>query len=354
MATLEDLRRKVEELPEFCRAELGPEIRTFGEKHKSVEMPPELKGRFLKFGSAAVVLFILTKIFESRASSSTSESLSLALFLGSIICAWQATKGFPAYFKARGEYFRALTALVQSFKLKAIKFFDSKFSYSPTAVFPADIYKSCGVFSPGYDVASSEDHVTGVLDKTQFEFQEIRTYRKETSRDSKGRTTTRYIPIFQGILFLADFHKNFKGHTIVQSDVGEKKFGVIGRTAQRLLGGVSNMQLVELENPEFEHHFKVSSTDPTEARYILSPSFMEALLRLRGKYGENVQVAFLNSTIVLAIPHSAAFMEVGTNLEKISEGLQRLGYEMIDMLEIIEDLELNNRIWNKKSEQAGA
>ena len=354
MATLEELRHKVEELPEFCRTELGQEIRAFREKHKAAELPPGAKQRFLKFGGSAIVLYILAQLVASKSQQSLPQAIGLLLFLGAILCAWQATKGMGTYLKARAEHFRALNGLAHSFKKRAIAFCDPSFQYSQQATFPAEIYKSCGVFPPSYDVASAEDHVAGVLDKTQFEFQEIRTYKKETSKDSKGRTTTRYIPIFQGVLFLADFNKNFKGHTIIQSDVSEKALGVFGRATQRLLGAVSNMKLVELENPEFEHHFKVSSTDPTEARYLLSPTFMESMLRLRGKYGENVQVAFLNSTIVIAIPHSPSFMEVGTNLEKMSENLQRLGHELIDMLEIIEDLDLNNRIWNKNPQQAGA
>lgn len=353
MATLDDLRRKVEELPEFCRTELGPEIRAFGEKHKAAEMPPGMKERFFKFGAGAGALFI-AHLIVSNSPKQIMQSLALALFLGAIICAWQAIKGFLPYLKARGEYFRAVNALVQSFKKKAIAFCDPQFRYSPQATFPAELYKSCGIFSPSYDVASSEDHVTGVLDKTQFEFQEVSTFKKETSRDSKGNTTTRYIPIFKGVLFLADFNKNFKGHTVIQSDVSEKALGVFGRATQRMMGAVSNMKLVELENPEFELHFKVSSTDPTEARYLLSPTFMESMVRLRGKYGQNVQVAFLNSTIVIAIPHSAGFMEVGTNLDQMSQSLQRLGHELVDMLEIIEDLDLNNRIWNKNPQQAGA
>lgn len=354
MVTLDELRRKVDELPEFCRTVLDPEIRAFGEKHKTAQLPPGAKQRFLKFGGGAIGLYILAQIVASKSQPSLGQPLGLLFFLGAIVCAWQATKGMGAYVKARAEHFRALNSLVHTFKKRAIAFCDPEFQYTPQATFPAEIYKSCGVFSPSYDVANAEDHVAGVLDKTQFEFQEIRTYRKETSRDSKGRTTTRYIPIFQGILFLADFNKNFKGHTIVQSDVSEKALGIFGRATQRLMGAVSNMKLVELENPEFEHHFKVSSTDPTEARYLLSPKFMEALLALRGKYGQGVQVAFLNSTIVIAIPHSASFMEVGTNLEKMSESLQRFGHELVDMLEIIEDLELNNRIWNKNPQQAGA
>jgi hypothetical protein len=249
---------------------------------------------------------------------------------------------------------QAQRVLISEFKVKIIKSLCKTFSYSPTNPFPVELYKSCGLFSPSYDTASSEDHVVGQLEKTQFELQEIKTFNKESYKDSKGRRQTRYIPIFKGILFLADFNKNFKGHTVVKTDTAEKALGLLGRSAQRLFSATSSLKLVELENPEFESQFKVLSTDPVEARYILSASFMEALTRLRGKYGAGVQVSFLNSTIVIAIPHDRGFMDFGFSLDNLTRDASKMCEELYDILEIVEDLELNNRIWNKNNEQAGA
>ncbi|MDZ4084519.1 MAG: DUF3137 domain-containing protein, partial [Bdellovibrionales bacterium] len=249
---------------------------------------------------------------------------------------------------------QAQRVLISEFKVKIIKSLCKTFSYSPTNPFPVELYKSCGLFSPSYDTASSEDHVVGQLEKTQFELQEIKTFNKESYKDSKGRRQTRYIPIFKGILFLADFNKNFKGHTVVKTDTAEKALGLLGRSAQRLFSATSSLKLVELENPEFESQFKVLSTDPVEARYILSASFMEALTRLRGKYGAGVQVSFLNSTIVIAIPHDRGFMDFGFSLDNLTRDASKMCEELYDILEIVEDLELNNRIWNKNNKQAGA
>lgn len=351
MATLEELRRKVDEIPEFCRSELAPKVQEFETKHK-VDSSKLTEG--LSTWGIPLLGCILVSVAFSRSTNSNLQSVSGIATLGIFVCGWFASKGLRSMM---GTYFKRFQAMVQlfgEFKRDAVRFLDPKFQYKPTNPFPAEVYKSCGLFSPSYDTASAEDHIVGILGKTQFELQEIKTFKKETYRDSNKRVQTRYIPIFRGLLLMADFNKNFRGHTVIQTDVSEKALGLFGRAAQRMMGAVSNKQLVELENPDFERHFKVSSTDPTEARYLLTPSFMEALVRLKDKYGQNVQVAFLNSTIIIAIPHSTGFMEVGMSFDQLSQGLQKLGLELIDMLEIIEDLELNNRIWNKNPNQAGA
>lgn len=351
MANLEELRRKVEEIPEFCRIELAPKVQAFHEKHKidTSKIKEGLSTWGIPFLICAVLSFTL-----GHSTKPHFQTVASIAALGMFVFGWLASKGLRSAIGPYLKRFQAMIQLMGEFKLQAIKYLDPKFQYKPTNTFPAEVYKSCGLFSPSYDTASAEDHVTGLLGKTQFELQEIKTFKKETYRDSNKKVRTRYIPIFRGILFMADFNKNFRSHTVVKSDVSEKALGMFGRAAQRLLGTVSNKQLVELENPDFEMHFKVSSTDPTEARYLITPSFMESLLRLKDKYGKDVQVAFLNSTIIIAIPHSTGFMETGMNLDQLSQSLQKLGYELIDMLEIIEDLELNNRIWNKNPSQAGA
>ncbi len=298
--------------------------------------------------------WILIALVCAQSPNSNLRFVAGVAGIGVLVCGWFASKGLRSIMGSYLKRFLAMRKLFSDFKIQAIRYLDPNFRYKSSTQFPAAVYKSCGLFPTSYDTASAEDHVVGILEKTQFELQEIKTFRRETYRDSQGRTITRNVPIFCGILFMADFSKNFLGHTVIETDVSEKKFGVLGRTAQRIMGTVSDRKLVELENPDFERHFKVSSTDPTEARYLLTPTFMEALIRLKDKYGQNVQVGFLNSTIIIAIPHSSGFMEIEMDFDRLSQSLQRLGHELLDMLEIIEDLELNNRIWNKNPNQVGA
>jgi len=352
MASLKELRTHIDEVPEFCQTELWPKVEKFNEEHKvdTGNLIRQVKTWGPLVGAGLLVIFLFKNAQESTLKLVVQWiGMGAAAFGG-----FHISKDLRTVLMASVKRAQAQRVLISEFKVKIIKSLCKTFSYSAVNPFPVELYKSCGLFSPSYDTASSEDHVVGQLEKTQFELQEIRTFNKETYKDSKGNRRTRYIPIFKGILFLADFNKNFKGHTVVKTDMAEKTLGLLGRSAQRLFSATSSLKLVELENQEFEDQFKVLSTDPVEARYILSASFMEAITRLRGKYGTGVQVSFLNSTIVIAIPHDRGFMDFGFSLDNLTRDASKMCEELYDILEIVEDLELNNRIWNKKNEQAGA
>ncbi|MEM1390377.1 MAG: DUF3137 domain-containing protein, partial [Pseudomonadota bacterium] len=123
---------------------------------------------------------------------------------------------------------------------------------------------------PGWDRAKFEDRITGVRRGVQFEFFEAHLEDKRTTTDSKGRTRTRWVTVFNGQCLRFKFHKDFLGETLVTRDSGI--FNVFGR------GG--DFERVKLESPQFESAFEVYSTDQVEARYILTPDLMQRLVEL--------------------------------------------------------------------------
>jgi hypothetical protein len=59
---------------------------------------------------------------------------------------------------------------------------------------------------------------------------------------------------------------------------------------------------VKLESVEFENKFVVYSNDQVEARYILTPSFMERLVKLQDLMGDNTSYSFVNTNVYVAVP----------------------------------------------------
>ncbi len=162
----------------------------------------------------------------------------------------------------------------QSFKerlvLPLIQSVATEVHYVPTGseAIMAD-YALSELFSTGYDRCSVEDTIFCRVGATDVRFSEIHTEYKTTTRDKDGKTQTHWHTIFQGILISADFHKHFRGKTFVQSDFAEKAFGFLGRTLQKPI--FSSLELVQLEDPDFERAFVVRANDQVEARYILTP-----------------------------------------------------------------------------------
>ena len=182
------------------------------------------------------------------------------------------------------------------------------------------------------DRYSSEDLVTGKIEETVFSFSEI--HAEEIHYTDKGHE--RWEDIFKGIFFIADFHKNFNGKTLV------------GRDSFIKISSHSKMHRVKLEDPIFEKIFDVYGTDQVEARYLLTPSIMERLVQLNKKISSKITLSFENSMVNIAIPQKKNNFEVplfSTVLNK-----KRVEDEfilLINLIEIVEDLNLNTRIWSK-------
>lgn len=163
-----------------------------------------------------------------------------------------------------------------------------------------------------------------------------------------GNTETKYRTIFRGLLLIADFHKHFNGRTFLFPDFAEKTFGGFGRALQKM-GGRSGTDLVQMEDPEFEKAFAVHSTDQVEARYILSPAMMCRFLDLRNKFGDDVRVAFKQSSVWIAVPHRSSFLEPSTKVSATdSTQIEKMLFELSSFLDIVEELDLNTRIWTKE------
>jgi hypothetical protein len=70
-----------------------------------------------------------------------------------------------------------------------------------------------------------------------------------------------------------------------------------------------DLEKVKLESTEFENKFIVYSSDQVEARYILTPSFMERLVKLQTLMGDNTSYSFVDTNVYVAVPISDQLFE---------------------------------------------
>lgn len=223
----------------------------------------------------------------------------------------------------------------------------------PSMRFDAKGYISAGDFTATRlfrrpDRYDGEDLITGVHGKTRFRLSEIHAEERRTTRDSNGNTRTSYHTIFKGFMLIADFNKHFHGHTFVLPDNLEKfGFSWLTKGLQKWSG---RGKLVYLEDVDFEKEFVVYSTDQVEARYILTPTMMASILQLRKDFKAPVHVAFIDSHVCIAVQMSGDFLEPDIYDNKPlrqSDWLANLVDEIYLGLDMIEQLDLNTRIWTK-------
>jgi hypothetical protein len=197
-------------------------------------------------------------------------------------------------------------------------------------------YRSSQLFPREPDRYREEDLITGRIGQTRITVSEVHSEYKTKST----RGNTRWHTIFQGLFFVLDFPKPFRGTTLVLPDNGDGAF-------LDLFERLSNRgQLVKLEDPEFERYFVTYTSDQVEARYLLSTSLMQRVVNFRKAFKCPLYMAFSGGNFYLALPTPRNFFEPQLfrpiRVEDLADYLADLRF----VLSIVDELNLNTRIWN--------
>ena len=240
---------------------------------------------------------------------------------------------------------------------KIVSFVDQRLQYDKSGMVAKEDFIASHLFNDKPSDYHGDDLVSGSLGATAIRFSEIHAKRvdviRQTSSSSMAdhRTKKRVTPIFNGLFFVADFNKSFKGTTVVLPDTAQKLFGDIGQALQAF--NVQNNQLIKLEDPEFEKLFVVYGQDQVEARYVLSTSLMQRLVLFQTRAQKKMRLSFSSSKLYVAIAFENELFE-----PKIRQSLLNIDHvqEYYDNLklvaDIVEELKLNTRIWTTKDQSA--
>ena len=221
---------------------------------------------------------------------------------------------------------------------RIVAFLAPELEYGPDDRLPDRVLLDSGLWTVPYDVISGEDRVRGKLGSTGFDVSEIRIDKRY------GRKTRR---LFSGLLFVADFNKAFSSCTYVLPDATERHLGMAARALQDVASSAGRGELVALENPEFERYFRVHSEDPSEARYLLSPSLMRRIQRFRDNVNADMRLSFVGGRVYVLLEHpDDLFARVGVDQIDLPHLRQWLG-ELLFVTSLIEELDLNTRVWSK-------
>ena len=292
----------------------------------------KVASKIKKFAAFSIIPLTLS-IFISV--NITGNELPLLAAVG--ICVW-------IYFSKINPFWQDYRkAFKEQVIREIINFIDDRFTYSPSKKMSLSEFKKTGIFLMRVDRYRGDDHIEGKIDSTHVEFSEV--HAEYTTKDNKGRT--HYHTIFKGLLFSADFNKNFNVKTYILTDIAEKMFGFLGTKLQKM--NKRRGQLVKLENIEFEKEFAVYSEDQIESRYILSPSLMERILSFKKQTKKSIQMSFVDTRLYIAVPYRKNLFEPKLFGDIVDfKNIQEYHDDLNLVLDLIETLNLNTRIWTKK------
>lgn len=253
--------------------------------------------------------------------------------------------GAVMYFQIDGDVKKYKTAFKNNVVAPALKKVNESLSFVPQSGLPKYEFISSELFTTEPDRYKTQDLISGTVEKTSFWFAEVHAeYKTETQ--TKNGTRTEWHTIFKGIIFVADFNKNFEVSTVVRP----KSFGnTVGAWFSKNLFSFGNSEIVQLENTAFDDQFITYSRNQIEARYILTPAMMERILNLNSKSAETISRSFISSKMYISFPLDTNYFEAPIHSSLLTSDLLTADLSIVQfMQDIVHEMDLNTRIWGKE------
>jgi len=208
-----------------------------------------------------------------------------------------------------------------------------------------DVFLHSRLCNQRVDNFSGSHLIYGRLGWTDVWFSQIHAQRREevVTRDKDGHIyiDEYWVTVFRGILFVADFNKDFSSVVILRS----RKRGFFNDIRGRLF---RSSEEIVMENPEFNRFFTVYADDPIEVRYILTPTLMERLVQLRKRANRNIDISFVPPYMYLAMPYETLFQTPVFGSVVNRKTMLKYFLFLSFFASIPASLDLDTRIWSKQ------
>jgi hypothetical protein len=220
--------------------------------------------------------------------------------------------------------------------------------YRPTDRIDDELIYNSKLFNYDIHEIHGEDLFTGRLGLTDFSLSEIKLIQEQNDSNSKSKVT-----MFKGVCFVADFHKDFNGLTVLAGNMSSKnsRFGkLFTRLERKLLHTKSDIAttVIKLENEPFNDAFHIRTSDEVEARYLLSSSMMERLCEFKNRGKGPISISFVDSCMFVSVWSQKNLYEANIRKEVSDKLLEELYQDISFYFGLIEDFDLNTRIWSKE------
>jgi hypothetical protein len=237
------------------------------------------------------------------------------------------------------------------------KMLNTNWNYDSKGTVSMDAVKNSHIFGPIVDI-SCDDYISGSIGKTDFECCDLVTYGKAYNEHNEEIKREN----FRGFFLHADFNKKLNGTVLV-------------KPAPKVLLDLGSAR-VKMENPEFDKKFEVytnmhnvlnavggggsfsdlieaskgmsSTENHTEARYVLTPKMMEAILNIENTIGYRPVISFTENRVNFGFLTGKELFEANINKPISFSDIEEI-YNLFTLVEvIITEMDLNTRIWTKE------
>lgn len=169
---------------------------------------------------------------------------------------------------------------------------------------------------------------------------------------SVNRNNRQYRMLFNGWFFCVGFGHKFAGEVLVRPDIAEAAMGWFGRSLQQAFSAPHGMQLVELEDHEFEKRFIVHANSQLEARYILTPTMMRTLTDFQKRLDAPLAISFRNECMFVAAQGVTEYFGLFPTQPFTDPRYARHLYHAVKgVVDLADDINRSHRLWKEKLER---
>ena len=149
---------------------------------------------------------------------------------------------------------------------------------------------------PSHDRSNFEDMWSGIMAGKPFTLHEA--HLEEQRGSGKNR---RWVTVFRGPVITIGFSRDFHGVTLLERAGRHQKFLFFGEKDELHLNG-QVLQKADMVHPDFEDAFTVFTTDQTEARYLVHPTYIERLIALENAFqGKDIKTLFKDGELTIVL-----------------------------------------------------
>src|SRR5699024_12455819 len=107
----------------------------------------------------------------------------------------------------------------------------------------------------------------------------------------------------------------------------------------------NDLRRIEMQNQDFNRKFKTKTYNEIEVRYILTSNFMKKLIAFRKRRRKPIDISFKAIKVGMAVSSKRGHFKASI-FRLMKHGQVKEVYEdLIFFFTIIEELDLNTRIW---------
>jgi len=226
---------------------------------------------------------------------------------------------------------------------KIIYFINPTLSYRKDGYIRESEYQYSNLLPQSYDRYQGSDLVEGMVEGVNVQFSDLHVEEKRKDKNNKEEWHT----LFQGLFFVADFHKSFEGRTYVFPDIAERSLGVFGGWLQGLRQ--THGTLIKLDHTQFEKYFVVYGDNSVEAHYVLSHTFMQRMVTFYEKHHKNLFVGLVGGKMYLALEYNKTLFAPKLTRSLLTFSHIKEYFELLEMVfGIVDVFKLDQKLWSKR------